>query len=251
MRRHREYPYPNSKIVMAIFWTAMAFGGFWIFLFSAAFILLILFSLAFNDSPSGTGPVTEAERRFCYALTLNGALALPEYARIVELAADDERVPRPKPAGAEEPDSRYGEGWLITAALNNRGVRRAALGDADEALADFSEALRIDPNMKMAYENRALAHMRKGDYAAAVDDFDSAMLYSRHHGYSVNRRAHLGKAVAHALAGNEAAADAEFRLAQNAGSYYADDPDRAKERVLSASGSITYGGPKGNLCPDS
>ena len=251
MRRHREYPYPNSKIAMAIFWTAMAFGGGIIILFSSAFVLLIILSLAFYDSPSGTGPVTEAEMTFCRALTLNGALALPEYARVIELSADDERVPRPKPAGAEEPDSQYGEGWLITAALNNRGVEHAALGETDKALADFSEALRIDPSMKMAYENRALAHMRRGDYAAAVGDFDSAMLYSRHLGYSVNRRAHLGKAVAHALAGNHAAADAEFRLAQNAGSYYADDPERAKESVLSASGSITYGGPKGNLCPDS
>ena len=248
--RHREYPYPNSKIVMAIFWTAMAFGGFWIFLFSAAFIVfLILWPL--TDWTSGAGPDTEAEERFCWALTLSGERAVAEYSRVIELSADDERVPKPKPAGAEEPDSRYGEGWLITAALNNRGVEHAALGETDKALADFSEALRIDPSMKMVYENRALAHMRNGNYAAAVGDFDSAMLYSRHHGYSVNRRAHLGKAVAHALAGNEAAADAEFRLAQNAGSYYADNPARAKESVLSASGSITYGGPKGNLCPDS
>ena len=249
--RHREYPYPNSKIVMAIFWTAMAVGGGIIFLILAAIVFLIWFSLAFNDWPSGTGPVTEAEKRFCYALTLNGALALPEYARIIELAADDERVPKTKLAGAEEPDSQYGEGWLITAALNNRGVEYSALGETDKALADFSEALRIDPSMRMAYGNRALAHMRNGNYAAAVGDFDSAMLYSRHHGYSVNRRAHLGKAVALALAGDDAEADAEFRLAQNAGSYYADDPERAKESILSASGSITYGGPRGNLCPDS
>ena len=250
MRRHREYPYPNSKIAMAIFWTAMAFGGGIIILFSAAFVFLIWFSFAFRDSPSGAGPVTEAEERFCWVLTLSGERAVAEYGRIIELAADDERVPKPK-LGAEASDSQYGEGWLITAALNNRGVERAALGDADKALADFSEALRIDPSMKMAYENRALAHMRKGDYAAAVGDFDSAMLYSRHLGYSINKRAHLGKAVAHALAGNDYAADAEFRLAQNAGSYYADDPARAKESVLSASGSVTYGGPKGNLCPDS
>ena len=251
MRRHREYPYPNSKIVLAIFWTAMAVGGFILFLILAATVFLIWFSLAFRDWPSGTGPVTEAEIAFCRALTLYGALSVAEYTRAIELSADDERVPKPKPAEADALDSPYGEGWLIASALSNRGVEHAALGETDKALADFSEALRIDPTMKMAYGNRALARLRTGDYAAAVDDFNAAMLYSRHRGYSVNKRAHLGKAVTHSLAGNNSAADAEFRLAQNAGAHFADDPERAKESVLSASGSITYGGPKGNLCPDS
>ncbi len=254
MRRHREYPYPNSKIVLAIFWTAMAFGSFIIFLILAAVVLLIWLSLTYDDdSPSsGAGPVTEAERRFCHAFALgfgDEREAAAQYGRAIALSADDERLPRPK-LGADAADSPYGEGWLITAALNNRGAAWISLGETDKALADFSEALRIDPGMRMAYENRALAHIRTGDYAGAIADFDSAVAYSRNMGFSSKAPAYLGRVVARALAGDESAADADFRLARMAGAHLADDPERAKESVLNSLGSIGRGGAIGNLCPD-
>ena len=253
MRRPLEYPYPPSKIVLAVFWTAMAFGGFIIFLILAAIAFLTWFSLAADYGPDAMGPVTEAERRFCGALALDFAgderEAVRAYTRVIELSADDERVPRPK-VGAGASDSPYGEGWLITAALNNRGVVRVSLGETDKALADFSEALRIDPSMRMAYESRALAHIRTGDYAAAIEDFDSAVAYSRNMGFSAKGSAYLGRAVARSLSGDEAGAESDFRLARMAGSYLADDPERAKESVLSALGAVGRGGPLGNLCPD-
>ena len=253
MRRHREYPYPNSKIVLAIFWTAMAFGSFIIFLVLAAVVLITWFSLSADYGPPQTGPSTEAERRFCNAFALgfgDEREAAAQYARAIALSADYERLPRPK-LGADAADSPYGEGWLITAALNNRGATWISLGETDKALADFSEALAIDPGMRMAYENRALAHIRTGDYAGAIADFNSAVAYSRNMGFSSKARAYLGRGVAHALAGDDEAADMDFRLARMAGaSYPADDPERAKESVLSSLGAVGGGGPKGNLCPD-
>ena len=252
MEPFREYPYPNSKIVTAIFWTAMAFGAFWVFAFLALFVLALVFWLAFVYPSSHVGPVTEAERRFCYAVDWrfgDGREDVAQYTRAIALSADDERVPKPK-LGAGASDSPYGEGWLYTAALNNRGVKYVELGEPDKALADFSEALRVDPSMGMVYENRALVHIRNGDYAAAVDDFDSAVAYSRYQGFSYNEQAYLGRAVAHTLAGDADKAAADFRLARYAGHYLADDPERAVEHTLNSLGSVTYGGAQGNLCPD-
>ena len=252
MRRPSEYPYPNSKIVMAVFWTAMAFGAFWVFAILALFALTLVFLPSYDDSSSRVGPVTEAERRFCDAVARGFGYdreAVAQYTRAIALSADDERVPRPK-LGAGAGDSPYGEGWLYAAALNNRGVEYVAFGEPDKALADFSEALRVDPSMEMVYRNRALVHMRNGDYAAAVDDFDSAVAYSRYQGFSYNEGAYLGRAVAHKLAGDADKAAADFRLARYAGHYLADDQERAAEHTLSALGSVTYGGARGNLCPD-
>lgn len=248
----QEYPYPPSKIVMAIFWTAMAFGAFWLFAVFAAFALLLALAIVFGAFSSRPGPVTDAEKQFCHAVSLgfgSNRTAIAHYTRAVELAAFDERVPKPK-LGADAGDSPYGEGWIDTAALNNRGVKYVALGELDKARADFSEALRIDPSMGMAYKNRALVHIRNGDYAAAVDDFDSAIDYSRYQGLSYSGDAYFGRAVAHKLAGDDEKAAADFRLARYAGHYLADAPERAVEHTLSSLGSVTYGGAKGNLCPD-
>ena len=253
MERPVEYPYPNSKIVTAVFWTAMAFGAFWVFSIFALFALLFASSLFFGAFSSSPGPVTEAEEYFCHAVARGfggSRTAVLYYDLAIELSVDDERVPKPK-LGASAGDSPYGEGWLITAALNNRGVKYIALGELDKARADFSEALRIDPSMGMAYRNRARVHIRSGDYAAAVDDFDSAIAYSRYQGLSYNEDAYLGRAVAHTLAGNDDKAAADFRVAQLAGHHLADDPERAVEVfTLSSLGAVTDGGAQGNLCPD-
>src|SRR5258708_37251353 len=49
------------------------------------------------------------------------------------------------------------------AAFNNGGNARAAKGDNDRAIADYNEAIRLDPNYTHAYFNRGLAYAAKGD----------------------------------------------------------------------------------------
>ena len=39
-------------------------------------------------------------------------------------------------------------------AYNNRGVAYGAKGDRDRAIADYNEAIRLDPKFAMAYNNR-------------------------------------------------------------------------------------------------
>jgi Flp pilus assembly protein TadD len=41
--------------------------------------------------------------------------------------------------------------------LHNRGVTRRRLGQLEEAVADFSRALQLDSDLRLAYRNRALA----------------------------------------------------------------------------------------------
>src|SRR5438477_9309474 len=48
-------------------------------------------------------------------------------------------------------------------AFNNRGNAHAAKGDYDRALADYGEALRLNPKYAGALRNRATVHAQKGD----------------------------------------------------------------------------------------
>ena len=57
-----------------------------------------------------------------------------------------------------------------TEALDGRGTIKARNGDVDGALADFNLAIEIDPGFVAAYQNRATALRSKGDYAGAAAD---------------------------------------------------------------------------------
>ena len=52
------------------------------------------------------------------------------------------------------------------------GVELAHTGDLDDAIKDFSEAIRLKPGWAEAYANRAVAHAERGD--AAESDQDAA-----------------------------------------------------------------------------
>ena len=45
----------------------------------------------------------------------------------------------------------------------------------DEAIADFNEAIRINPNNKMAYVNRGVAKSTKADYKGAFEDYSDVI----------------------------------------------------------------------------
>jgi tetratricopeptide (TPR) repeat protein len=56
-----------------------------------------------------------------------------------------------------------------------RGVSRSELKKYDEAIADFNEAIRLDPNNAMAYRNRGATHGRKGELEQALTDLGEAI----------------------------------------------------------------------------
>jgi tetratricopeptide (TPR) repeat protein len=45
----------------------------------------------------------------------------------------------------------------------------------DDALAEFSEAIRLDGGIAMYYRDRGNAYIAKGDYDKAIADFDQAI----------------------------------------------------------------------------
>src|SRR5581483_12331108 len=49
------------------------------------------------------------------------------------------------------------------------------LGDQDGALADFDEAIRLDPDNPAGYNLRAAAHYLRGDVVAALADHERAL----------------------------------------------------------------------------
>jgi tetratricopeptide (TPR) repeat protein len=65
----------------------------------------------------------------------------------------------------------------------DRGNAYARKGDYDRAIADYDEAIRLDPKYALGYNyyNRGNAYNRKGDYDRAIADYDQAIrLYPKH-----------------------------------------------------------------------
>jgi tetratricopeptide (TPR) repeat protein len=61
------------------------------------------------------------------------------------------------------------------AAYNKSGDAWFGKFDWDRAIADYSEAIRLDPRHAGAYKNRAVAWVAKGDYQRALADFDEVL----------------------------------------------------------------------------
>jgi tetratricopeptide (TPR) repeat protein len=60
----------------------------------------------------------------------------------------------------------------------NRGVSYAAKEDSDRAIADYSEAIRLDPTLYPPLINRGLIYFDKDDYGRAITDFSAAIRLS-------------------------------------------------------------------------
>ena len=48
-------------------------------------------------------------------------------------------------------------------------------GKYDDAIADYTKAIALDPNVATAYTNRGLAYKKKGDKEQAIADFRKAL----------------------------------------------------------------------------
>ena len=60
-------------------------------------------------------------------------------------------------------------------AWNHRGNAYYVKGDYDRAIADYNEAIRVDPKRAAAWSNRGNAYYVKGDYDRAIADYNEAI----------------------------------------------------------------------------
>jgi tetratricopeptide (TPR) repeat protein len=58
---------------------------------------------------------------------------------------------------------------------NIRGIAYGKKGEYDNAIADYTRAIEIDPNDAWAYCNRGGAYDEKGDYDKAIADYTQAI----------------------------------------------------------------------------
>ena len=93
-------------------------------------------------------------------------------------------------------------------AYSNRGAAYNDKGDYDRAIADFNEAIRLDPTYTNAYNNRGKAYNRKGDYDRAIADFNEAIRLDPTYTYAYN-----GRGNAHDEKGDHDRAIADFNEA--------------------------------------
>lgn len=63
----------------------------------------------------------------------------------------------------------------FAAAYNSRGNEYFRLGDYERAIADYNEAALIEPGAGVIYCNRAGARLKQGEAEIAVDDYDAAI----------------------------------------------------------------------------
>ena len=78
-----------------------------------------------------------------------------------------------------------------TEAYHQRGIAYDALGRTDEALADYNEALRVDPKNSAAYNNRGNVWQKKGDSQRAFADYTSAIEHNQQNAAAWNNRSVL------------------------------------------------------------
>jgi len=93
-------------------------------------------------------------------------------------------------------------------AFRGRGIAWRLKRDYDRAIRDFDAVIRLDPDDPIAYFGRGIAHWRKGDYDRAIRDFDTVIRLDPDEPDAYYRRA-----LAHADRGDDGRAIADFTAA--------------------------------------
>ncbi|WP_193199446.1 tetratricopeptide repeat-containing serine protease family protein [Nostoc sp. MG11] len=102
-------------------------------------------------------------------------------------------------------------------AYNNRGLARYNLGDYQGAIDDYNQALKINPKDADPYNNRGLARSTLGDKKGAVDDYTLALKINPKFVFAYNNRG-----IAHNSLDDSNRAIADFNQALKINPNYAE-----------------------------
>ena len=72
-------------------------------------------------------------------------------------------------------NSGEARGTSLAIMYNNRAIEYRQLAEFDKAIADYTQAMRIDPNFTGAYTGRGLAYEGKQETAKAKADYQKAL----------------------------------------------------------------------------
>ena len=141
-------------------------------------------------------------------------------ARICFEAADSPMMPTPN-------DLRYCDDALAQGALSghdevathvNRGILRLRRNQMEDSIADFDEAIRLDPRQPEAYLNKGAALIRQDNPSEALNLFTAALDYHTQR----PEIAHFGRAIANESLGNVRAAYEDYRAASELAPHWQD-----------------------------
>ena len=73
-------------------------------------------------------------------------------------------------------------------AFYNRGYAWRAKGEYDRSIADYDQVIRLDPNFSAAFNNRGTAYDDKKDFDRAIADYDQAIRLDPNYARAINNR---------------------------------------------------------------
>jgi tetratricopeptide (TPR) repeat protein len=97
----------------------------------------------------------------------------------------------------------------MAVAYTSRGVEWRRKGQLDRAIADHTQAIKLDPNLSEAFYNRGNAYGDKGDNIRAIADYDQAIRLNPKFAGALNNRG-----LAKRQKGDAAGGDADIARAK-------------------------------------
>jgi tetratricopeptide (TPR) repeat protein len=97
----------------------------------------------------------------------------------------------------------------------DRGIAYSAKGDHERAAADFDQAIRLDPKHAVAYANRGTLYLEMGDYDRAIPDLDRAIQLDPNRANYLNEGCWVHAVANRDLATARTYCDSALRLAPN------------------------------------
>jgi tetratricopeptide (TPR) repeat protein len=135
--------------------------------------------------PTTSNQLFEGRSDLAHTPPIEGLGSLEHHESKIELARNQNK--RDRKINKPQPTNRLGN----AAAYNDRGNERATAGDNQGAIADFTQAIQLDPKFAEAYHNRGNVRVTLGDKQGALADFDRAIQLNPKDGESFNNRGSL------------------------------------------------------------